>query len=208
MNNKTYQLKVGFFIVWILITVISFFLGFFIFFALGYTVEDFVPKLTNTFFGLGVGAVVGYSQWLYLRKQIPVKSFWGLASAIGLGISFIITAMLYEFGVKWAGLDQAPDSVTPQWAYPVIYAVGGFLIGLLQMHLLKSYFRRALFWPIATSIAWGSCAALFFLPIIFGRTAIQKPTHSLLSLFIGGILMGVITGIGLLLIAKTRNHGD
>ena len=60
MNNKTYHLKVGFFIVWTLITAISFFLGFFIFFALGYVVADFVPKLTNTFLGLGVGAVLDF----------------------------------------------------------------------------------------------------------------------------------------------------
>ena len=208
MNNKTYQLKVGFFVVWTLITAISFFFGFGIFFALGYALEDFIPKLTNTVFGLGIGAVVGYSQWLYLRTKIPVKSFWGLATAIGLGISFIITAMLYEFGLKWAGLDQAPDSGTPQWAYSVIYAVGGFLIGLLQFRLLKSNFTKAGFWPAATLIAWGACSALVFLPIIYGGAAIQKPTHFLLTLFTGGILIGVITGIGLLLIAKTRNQGD
>lgn len=200
MNKETYQFKVEFFIVWIFITAISFFLGYFIFFALGYAVEDFIPKLTNTFFGLGVGAVVGYSQWLYLRTQISVKSLWGLASAIGLGIPFIITAMLYEFGVKWAGLDQAPDSGNPQWAYPVIYAVGGFLIGLLQMPLLISHFRRALFWPIATSIAWGACTDLFFLN--------KNMMNSFFALFIEGILMGVVTGIGLLLLAKTRNRGD
>jgi len=58
MNKETYQLKFGFLVVWTLITAISFLFGFGIFFALGYALEDFIPKLTNTVFGIGIGAVV------------------------------------------------------------------------------------------------------------------------------------------------------
>ena len=37
----------------------------------------------------------------------------------------------------------------------------------------------------------------------------NSETHALFfNTFLGGILLGVITGIGLLLIAKTRNQGD
>lgn len=151
-------------------------------FIVAYIVNIVYPKETNLVVGLCVGAVVGYSQWLVLKKQRKISSFWGMACAIGMGLPFIVVVVLHEVGI------QLPDREL--LSRIGIGIIGGLLSGLLQVRLLRTYYARAAWWILASSAGWGLC---------WLATTIGVP---LIGLIVGGIILGLVTGFCLLWIQK------
>jgi effector-binding domain-containing protein len=45
------------------------------------------------------GAVVGFAQWLLLRKRFAVSGWWVAACAVGLGVPFFAGAIVYHVGL-------------------------------------------------------------------------------------------------------------
>jgi hypothetical protein len=181
MNHESSQIKKGFLIKWIITTSVAWpvgIIGAIIFSEL--IVSIFYHKTTNLVVGLCVGAVIGYSQWLVLKKNFSVSSFWGLACAIGVGVPFIAGTILDEIGIK-----SLPDSETLSAFIAGI--IGGLLSGLLQMRLLKPYSLKSSWWLVISTMGWGLC----FL-------SMRTPK----SFLAGGIILGAITGVGLLLIIR------
>lgn len=144
--------------------------------------------------GLGMGAGVGYAQWLLLRKHIPMSKNWIWFSAAGMGIPFIILDLL----------------LTKSFTYkmPLGVVLGAILVGFLQFRLLKRYSEKANSW-IWSSIAGWTLGVLAVLTIDYTK---QLPPYlssnlllafiNLLLILLGGIILGVITGIALKKIVK------
>lgn len=175
---------------WILYTFISFPVGLFLSFPLAYLINIIYPKETNLVVGICIGAAAGYSQWLVLRKNVPIKSFWGLASGIGIGIPFILTVVLNETGIKVQDISE--NNIT---GWLLTGVIGGLLSALLQWPLLKPFFRKAGWWLAINPAGWG----VSFLTIqLTGRSVLAGSG-------IGAILLGVITGIGILWINKLQD---
>lgn len=78
----------GFLWKWVLFTFIAFSAGLFLSIIAGYIVNFVYPEETNLIVGLCLGAVVGYLQWLLFRRNVPVRSLWGLACSVGVGSQF------------------------------------------------------------------------------------------------------------------------
>ena len=156
--------------------------------------------------GLCIGAVVGYSQWFLLRKQIAISGWWGLACAIGLGVPFIIGVPLDELRL----LPHLPGGRI--LGETIIFIIGGLLSGLLQVPLLRPHFAKAGWWILASSIGWGICFLPFSLvdPLVLLVTSNMGPIPAAvvtgLLFFVGEavglILLGVVTGVCLLWIPK------
>ena len=192
MSNTGKQTGKDFLMKWTLFTSISFFIGFMFSLGLGYIFASFVPDLVNLLFGLVIGLTVGYIQWFFLKERIPVSNFWGMASLIGLGIPFLIAVILDKLGMRVTISDNHP------YSYVVAFAAGGFFSALLQLNLLKSYSSKSGWWLVVSFIAWGAGTGLVFL-VNIGTTII-------LRLITGGLLIGIITGSGLIRIIKKQDQ--
>jgi hypothetical protein len=141
--------------------------------VLSYTVVNlFYPKETNLIVGICLGAVVGYSQWLVLKKYFKPGVWWILAAAIGIGLPFVVIFVLYEINgveVEFTGmeiLDQA-----------ILLFMGGFLTGLLQFNIFKALSPKYAWWIIISTFAWGI---------------------GWFGLILGGLVLGLIAGFPIL----------
>jgi hypothetical protein len=189
MNSENQIIKSGFFWKWILTIFLAFPAGLILAFPVSYIINIFYPKETNLVVGLCLGAVVGYLQWLVLKKSFKISSFWGLACSIGIGIPFILAVVFDETGIS---LPEITNYEPLSWLFAGI--IGGLITGLLQWPLFKPFFAKAGLWIAVSSIAWG-----------LGLFAIQiTGTFWLAGLCAGALILGVTTGAALLLMNKYK----
>jgi hypothetical protein len=187
MNSKINSSGNKFFFNWIIFTTIAFPVGMILSIIVAYTVNIIYPKETNLVLGLCTGAIVGYVQWFILRKKISVRSWWGLACALGVGIPFIMLEILDVTGF------QFPDLPGGQiFGRLLIGFFAGILSGLFQVSVLKPHSPRAYFWIPASTVAWALCGL---------SSSIENP--SFLGIILGGFVLAVISGFGLKWILNT-----
>ena len=206
MNPKSDKFERTFLAKWILVTSGACVLGLPVSFIVAAIFNIVYPKETNLVVAPCIGAMVGYSQWLVLRKQIAVSGWWGLACAIGLGVPFIVGEILDEVGF----LPHLPGGKI--LGLTIVGIIGGLLSGLLQMPLLRPHFAKAGWWILASSIGWGICCLAFSILDPLGALVASNmggiPLVVVTGLLVfvgltmGPILLGVVTGVGLLWIPK------
>ncbi len=142
--------------------------------------------------GILSGIVVGFLQWLVLRRHIVGAGRWVLWTAIGLGI-------VHAFG------DALPDPV----AIPVVSIFGGVVLGATQWFALRSAFDKVWLWIITTGISWaiGMTIGLTLTDAMGLRDQPWTPQigateHGLVGLAVG-LGYGIATG---LLLARTAKR--
>jgi hypothetical protein len=154
-------------------------------------VNIFYPKETNLIIGLCIGAGVGYAQWFVLKGMFKISSLWGLVCTVCMGIPFIAFVIMDENGYKFSSFQGDYE-----FLYRLIFGlIMGLVVGLLQIQFLKSYFKRAAWWIVASSIGWGICFLASSVPMPF----------AMLGILVGGVLLGLITGLGIIWMSKTSN---
>jgi hypothetical protein len=173
MNVQLSQKKNKFFWKWLLVNSISWPIGIIIAIIFSYTIVNrFYHHENNLIIGLCIGSAVGFSQWLMLKRYFKIGLSWTLAAAIGIGLPFVIIFVLYELNGKeciTSGINIV-DNV-------IIMFIGGLITGFLQYHMIKPLIRKFKWWIIISTLAWGLGG---------------------LNLIIGGLVLGLITGITLL----------
>ena len=191
MNSEIKQVEKRFLGQWVLATSIGWPVGIFLAFLLSYGVVNlFYPKETNLILGLCLGAGVGYSQWHIINKYFKISAWWIWASAIGIGLPFVVEVLLDELGGVEYGL---VNDILGQFITGVI---GGLLIGLLQINVVKSLSKKGIWWIFISPLAWG---------ISWLSTEIAE----VVGIFIiGGVVHGAITGIAFLWLLKFPVQGD
>jgi hypothetical protein len=190
MNSEKHIFEKTFLWKWVLYTIIALPAGLLLSFPAAWLVNLIYPKETNLVVGLCLGAAVGYFQWFALKRNIQVSSLWGLACSIGIGIPFIVSVILNETGIE---VPEISDNNLISWLLTGI--IGGFLSGLMQLPLLKPFFRKAGWWLVASTSGWG----LSFLAFqVTGRAGLADSGA-------GALLLGLITGSAILLINKFQN---
>ena len=133
------------------------------------------------------GLVVGFLQWLVLRRLVDRAGRWVLWTAVGLGV-------VHAFG------DALPDPV----ALPIIGLVGGLALGGTQWFMLRHIFDKAWLWPITTAVSW-AVGINIGLVIIEAMGLLDQPWtpevgatgHSIVGLavgLVGGLATGVLFG--------------
>jgi hypothetical protein len=81
--------------------------------------------LISVAFLLAVGAVLGGTQWLLLRQEVPLTTRWIIFTALGFALGAF-------FDVTFAGLG----------------------VGLAQWLLLRNVLNKAGWWPVINAVAW------------------------------------------------------
>ncbi|UCH11541.1 MAG: serine/threonine protein kinase [Fidelibacterota bacterium] len=191
MNSRIKHIEAGFLVKWVLATGIGWPVGFIVAIVLSYTVVHLLyPKETNLILGLCLGGVIGFSQWYATRKHIKISAWWIAASAIGIGIPFIVGVVATELGVREP--DLLKNVILDR---TVIGITGGLLTGLLQVLIVKSISRKATWWIAISTLAWG---------VSWLVTAIGAPV----GLIFGGVVLGVMGGIGILWMSEFPVEGE
>lgn len=152
-------------------------------FILSYAVVNiFYPKETNLILGLCIGGAVGFAQWLVLKKYFKIKGWWIFASAIGIGIPYIVEVIFDETGII------LPESFNNEYfSRFIIGCFGGFLSGMLQVPTLKSLSQYSGWWVVISTIGWG----IAMLPLTF-----------VAYMVLGGIELGALLGFSVLWLLK------
>jgi len=187
----------GFWWLWVLLTLLGLGVGFLVGFVLGHLV------LGNVSVGIGIGAVVGLFQWLLLRKRIPHASWWILATVIGLfvplglyGIVWLIWKVPFDLGWPMGGLG---------WA--ACFLVGGAFMGRLQLRVLRRRVPEPRSWVVYSAIGWfvsvfpmmirPDMTSDLPIPLLILRNGVMSPAF-------GGVLLGVITGMGMMRLLRQQ----
>lgn len=144
MSTKESDVGWNFWIRWVVATIIGWVFGTFAAIVLSYLVVNLVyHKETNLIVGLCVGAAVGLSQKIAVRRWITLAHSWVWGAMVGIGIPFVVVVLLEEL----------QPGVGERWVSPLLVA-GGVICGLLQVPALRLLTTRAYWWVLASTVSW------------------------------------------------------
>ncbi len=124
--------------------------------------------------GISFGASIGLSQWLVLRKHLPVKFWWVLLTAAGLVVGL--------FGA-FAAMRLPGYFAIFFWISP------GVIVGAVQSFLLHTHARAAWRWVLPSAFSW----AMVIFTLSESMTAlIIIPALSLITGAISGFVLSSI----------------
>ena len=129
-----------------------------------------------------IGAILGFSQWLVLRKVKGVNFLWVVFSSVALAGATLLSP----------GPNSSPFLVG------LLY---GFVLGLAQFFLLPRVLKGGFLWPIANGIGFGICFHLANeIGLFLSANYLGSSWGGLVGSVAGGIALGMITGIVLRLL--------
>ena len=179
---------------WTLATFLGWVIGVVFLLFLASVMEAIGIKNTQFVVALGMGVGVGTVQWLMFRKSGLIVPKWIWLTVFGMTIPFI----LFDLTNSLLNLKMG------KYFLPVAVALGAILTGVLQSSWLKQKYARASLWLVASFLGW----VLATLPV-FSINYIQEWVNksylfaiNLSLILVGGIILGVITGLFLKQIIK------
>ena len=162
----------SFFRQWLIASFWGWLIGFVVIVGLAVGIEAVGLPNTNLMIGFGIGAGVGFMQGRVAKKWFSATNNWMWTSIIGMTIPFLATEFV-DLGFNPLALDVA---------------VGGLLVGILQLRILKPFSVKATWWVPACTIGWtlAAAGASNLLDAIPGMVAV--------SMVFGGAILGAFTG--------------
>ena len=137
------------------------------------------------------GTVIGFAQWLVLRRYVTASTRWDWTDGISWAAGYILGLLLIQ--------------MLPSTAFVVFigYFLFGVIVALVQWPVLRREIPQVLTWLIASAIAWAvgywvsqAVLSLFTDPLIdpLVGTAVIAITS--------GLVAGAITGLALIWIVR------
>lgn len=195
---------------WTLLSALGLSLGIVAALVLGAPIEAVVGMIlvTPVLTGL-VGAVLGTSQWVVLRRRIANARWWIPASAAGLGIGLAAGVVLVEqVGRTLTGGQVSVgsmDNATRALSMAVVGLVSGVCLGAAQKLVLRSRSSQPGIgrgWlgmstlGLGVALVAGSLAADF----VFG--GLTSPVGFVGFVLVAGLVAGAITSVPLVRLAS------
>lgn len=171
MSTQTPDVGWGLWVRWLVATIIGWVVGMIAAIILSYLVVNLVyPKETNLIVGLCLGAAVGLSQKIAVRRWMTLGHSWVWGAMVGIGIPFVVVVLLEEL---WPGTGDS-------WWLLLIIA-GGAICGFLQLPALRPHTAGVYWWVLASVVSWGLA---WFISRVAGVAG-----------FLGGaVVLGAISG--------------
>ena len=141
---------------------------------------------------LFAGFLVGFAQWMVLRRYLTRCSDWILAVGAGWAIGYALGLLLIQqlTGTVLGGI--------------VGYLLFGVVVGLIQWPVLRREIPNLLSWVLASTIGWtaGFYTSQVLLDLFFQGGLIAPVVSTSLLSGISGLIAGAITGLALVWIVR------
>lgn len=160
--------------------------------------------------GILEGAVLGFAQWLVLRRYIHNATRWILATTIGALLAWLI-GLLVSIIMAFASVLNGGRTATLLLGVVLLGTGVGTVLGFAQWLVLKPYvrvyLRSSAWWVFPNALAWSQGLLVAFL----GAGIEKSHEFSIQTALIGtatgatmGVMVGGITGIALVWLLKPR----
>lgn len=196
MNANQNNVGKGFWLAWFLASSMGYGIGAFLglYFAYGIFNRDPFDVTMGVTLGTVMGATGGYFQWVVLRERIAGAASWGVASALG-------------FGLTMGAIVAANTGENYVMAGVLIGSVFGVASGILQWLILRRKVPLAGWWLLANVL--GSVVGAIALPIAgvildAGKWELGVLTFGLVF----GAGYGTITGAALVWLMRQSPSGN
>jgi hypothetical protein len=161
------------------------------------------------------GAIVGYAQWLVLRRRLHRLSWreWVTATAVG-------ALAAWTMGMAPStlmALNQSVESPPPEMSDAVKYALAavmgaalGTILGIPQWRALRRYVVGASLWMWANAAAWAVGMPMVFIGVgasSVGASALSVALTVVVTIAAAGASVGAIHGVALLWLLRQRQKG-
>jgi hypothetical protein len=137
------------------------------------------------------GTVIGFAQWLVLRRYVTASTQWNWSDGISWAAGYILGLLLVQ---------MLPSSI---FVVFIGYFLFGVIVALVQWPVLRREIPDALTWIIASALAWAvgywvsqAVLSLFTDPLI--NPALGTSVIAITS----GLVAGAITGVALIWIVR------
>ena len=138
------------------------------------------------------GAMIGFGQWLVLRRWVDRAWWWILASGAGWGGAIALgmtTYGIFAAELRWEVVGMA-------MTLPVIF----FGVGLFQWLLLRRWVRRAGWWLLASGLSSLTPLVLFYVFYVLLQPQATEGGNSPAFLALDSVLRGLFSGVALVLL--------
>lgn len=143
-----------------------------------------VPVLTGT--------VIGFAQWLVLRRYVTASTHWIWADGISWAGSYILGLLLIQ--------------VLPSTLFVAFigYFLFGVIVALVQWPVLRIEIPHVITWIIASALAWaaGYWVSQAVLSLFFREAAIAPAVSTAVIAVTSCLVAGAITGVALIWIVR------
>lgn len=146
---------------------------------------------------ISIGAMVGFIQWLGLRRIIPRIGFWAPANIIG----FTVSSSIYTVVCTVCGLPGDLGRLVGALGLTIAFVVAGALNGVMQQRILRHHVRYSGWWVPASAIGWGLGVIGFAAGFAILHPIMPKAESPLIGipflmglLALGSVFYGIVTG--------------
>lgn len=137
------------------------------------------------------GTVIGFAQWLVLRRYVTASTQWDWTDGISWAAGYILGLLLIQL---------LPSTV---FAVFIGYFLFGAIVALLQWPVLRREIPQVFTWVVANAVAWAigywvSQAVLS----VFTDPLIDPVVGTAVLTISTGLVAGAITGVALIWIVR------
>lgn len=138
------------------------------------------------------GTMIGFAQWIVLRRYVSVSSQWAWADGISWALGYILGLFLIQ---------ALPSTV---FVVFIGYFLFGVIVALVQWPVLRREIPQILTWIAANAFAWaaGFWASQAVLPLFFQGPAAEPALSTAVIAVTSGLVAGALTGIALIWIVR------
>jgi hypothetical protein len=143
--------------------------------------------------GIILGCTIGFIQWRLLRESFNISSLWIYLIPIGIVFTELIAGIiLWKMGINRGEFSFWENNPLP---HALIASIYGFVIGLIQLPIIRKHFSRSIYWIVANTMAWG-------VSILITAIKVENDIILLITFIIGILLYGLITGVSWMWVLK------
>jgi hypothetical protein len=200
MGAQTYSRSGGgslnwsFWVLWVVASIAAILVGVAALYALIFLAKAIVPGVNeDRLFGAVMfpvlGVLLGLFQWLVLRQRVRRGGWWVVATVMG-----ILVGMAAAAGIIAVWQRVLLQKLNMEQVAPIVLAVFGLSLGLVQLPVIHRYIRRPALWVSASAIGW------LGLGLVIGQSIDR--TTDILAL---GAVPAIVTGLALVWLWREPN---
>jgi hypothetical protein len=138
------------------------------------------------------GTVIGFAQWLVLRRYVTTHSEWALADGVSWAAGYVLGLLLVL---------SLPSTM---FIATLGYLLFGVIVAILQWPVLRREIPDILVWILANAFGWaaGFWASQAILPFFVTDPLIAPAVSTTVIAVTSGLIAGAITALALIWIVR------